>query len=55
MKVLIAGGSGFMGRHLIKSLTADNHQVWALSRKSGRQIDGVQVVGWDGQTTAGWG
>ena len=32
MKVLIAGGSGFMGRHLIKSLIADSHQVWVLSR-----------------------
>ena len=55
MKVLIAGGSGFMGKHLIKSLTADSHQVWVLSRNPNQTIAGVQVVGWDGKTTAGWG
>jgi uncharacterized protein (TIGR01777 family) len=55
MKVLIAGGSGFMGTHLIRSLIADNHQVWVLSRTSNHIIAGAQVVGWDAQTTTGWG
>jgi uncharacterized protein len=55
MKVLIAGGTGFMGKHLINSLAAHNHKIWALSRNPDQKIDGVQVVGWDGQTTAGWG
>lgn len=55
MKVLIAGGSGFMGSHLIESLTADSHQVWVLSRDPNQTIKGAQVVGWDGQTPAGWG
>jgi len=55
MKVLIAGGSGFMGKHLIKSLTADSHQIWVLSRNPNHSIEGAQVVGWDGKTTDGWG
>ena len=55
MKVLIAGGSGFMGRHLIKSLTADSHQVWVLSRNPDQTIKDAQIVGWDGQTPGGWG
>ena len=55
MKVLIAGGSGFMGKHLIESLIADNHQIWVLSRNPDQKIKGVQVVGWDGRTTEGWG
>ena len=49
MKVLIAGGSGFMGRHLIKSLIADSHQVWVLSRKPSNKIHWhAQVIplGW---------
>ena len=54
MKVLIAGGSGFMGKHLIESLTADNHRVWVLSRNPNRKIRGVQVVGWDGKNTGAW-
>jgi uncharacterized protein (TIGR01777 family) len=55
MKVLIAGGTGFMGSHLIESLTADNHQVWVLTRNPSQTIEGTQAVGWDGQTTNGWG
>jgi uncharacterized protein (TIGR01777 family) len=55
MKVLIAGGSGFMGKHLIKSLTADSHKVWVLSRNPSKNIPGVQVVRWDGRTVGDWG
>ncbi|GAB4415883.1 MAG: TIGR01777 family oxidoreductase [Anaerolineales bacterium] len=54
MKVLIAGGSGFIGRHLIRSLIADNHQVWVLSR-SEKGIVGATPIRWDGETTKGWG
>jgi hypothetical protein len=55
MKVLIAGGSGFMGKHLIKSLIADSHQVWVLTRDPSQKIEGAQIVGWDGKTTDSWG
>jgi len=57
MKALIAGGSGFLGTHLSRSLLADGHQVFWLSRGVARQrfVPGVQVVTWDGKTPAGWG
>ena len=54
MKILIAGGSGFLGSHLTKSLTADSHQVWILSR-SQKQIQGATWTHWDGKTIQGWG
>lgn len=54
MKVMIAGGSGFLGRALTKSLLADGHQVYILTRGT-RAIEGAQVVQWDAKTTAGWG
>lgn len=54
MKVLIAGGTGFMGKHLIKSLIADSHQVWVLTRNPNQKIEGVQLVEWDGNTPEGW-
>ena len=54
MKVLIAGGTGFMGMHLIKSLIADNHKVFVLSRNPDKNVEGAQVVKWDGKTTNGW-
>jgi len=55
MKVLIAGGTGFLGKHLINSLAADSHQVWVLSRDPKQTINGAQIVGWDGQTVGDWG
>lgn len=56
MKVLITGGTGFLGAALAKSLLDEGHAVWALSRspQPTHLSDGVQVVPWDGRTTAGW-
>lgn len=51
MNILIAGGSGLLGKALTKSLEADGHKVFILSRKSGA----ANSIQWDGQTTAGWG
>ena len=54
MKVMIAGGSGFLGRALTKSLLADGHQVFILTRGT-QIIEGAQAVQWDAKTTNGWG
>lgn len=52
MKVLIAGGSGFLGTALTKSLEGDEHEVFILTRRNPRKANDIQ---WDGKTTAGWG
>ena len=54
MKVLIAGGSGFLGCALTKSLLSDGHKVFILTRGSS-VIEGAQAVQWDAKTTSGWG
>lgn len=54
MKVLLAGGAGFLGRHLTKSLLADGHQVWVLSRRSSQAISGAHTAVWDGRTQGDW-
>ncbi|NOT04548.1 MAG: TIGR01777 family protein [Anaerolineales bacterium] len=54
MKVLIAGGSGFLGRALTRSFLADGHKVFILSRSSSAP-EGAQAVKWDAKTTQGWG
>lgn len=56
MKVLISGGSGFIGSALTRSLLADGHQVWILTRQPARRHlpAGVQPVHWDGRTSQGW-
>jgi uncharacterized protein (TIGR01777 family) len=52
MKVLIAGGSGFLGKALTNSLKQDNHKVIILTRRTPRTPDQIQ---WDGKTTDRWG
>jgi uncharacterized protein len=51
MNVLIAGGSGFLGTALTKSLERDNHKVFILTRRRSGNPNHIQ---WDGKTTEGW-
>ena len=58
MKVIVAGGSGLIGRALCTELVQDGHTVVVLSRnpqKVKRLEASIQVVQWDGQTAHGWG
>ncbi len=57
MRILMTGGTGMIGTALTKSLLADGHQVWVLTRnpQSAHPPAGVLAVGWDGRTTRGWG
>ena len=57
MRIIVAGGTGFIGTALTKSLLAKGHQVWILTRNphTARLVEGARVVGWDGRTTTGWG
>lgn len=57
MNVLISGGTGLIGSALAKSLLADGHKVWILTRSPERAslpMGGV-AVGWDGRSARGWG
>jgi len=52
MKVLIAGGSGFLGTSLKSSLAKDGHEVFILTRRASKNRNKIQ---WNGRTTEGWG
>ncbi len=54
MNVMIAGGTGFLGNALTKSLLADGHKVFILTRGL-RTPEGSQAIKWDAKTTSGWG
>ena len=58
MKVIIAGGTGLIGRALSESLIHDGHEVIALSRNPERMANfprAAKLEKWDGQTAQGWG
>ncbi len=48
MKIVIAGGTGFLGRPLCTALVADGHEVVVLTRSGHtRTPDGTRSVTWD--------
>ncbi len=57
MKIVIAGGSGSLGRALSADLVASGHEVVVLTRSPGRgegPVEGVREVGWDPADVASW-
>ncbi|WP_320175262.1 TIGR01777 family oxidoreductase [Maridesulfovibrio sp.] len=55
MKVVITGGTGFIGKRLSHELVAKGYQVICLTRSSRpSDISGVRNVVWDGKTSSGW-
>jgi uncharacterized protein len=57
MKMIIAGGTGMIGRALTTELTAGGHTLWVLSRNPRKSSPhtGAHMVQWDSQSAAGWG
>lgn len=58
MRVLIAGGSGLIGRALTAELASHGYEVVILSRtptRVGNLPKGARAVGWDANTAEGWG
>jgi len=51
MNILIAGGSGFLGKALAARLTRNNHRVFILTRQAPGSADQIQ---WDARTSNGW-
>ncbi|TYR80740.1 TIGR01777 family protein [Priestia megaterium] len=53
-KIILAGGSGFLGQSLAAFLIDKGYEVVVLSRQSPAFKDGVQYVQWDGVHLEDW-
>jgi hypothetical protein len=53
-RVIIAGGSGFLGQSLAKVLLGKGCEVVILSRGAHREGSGIRQLHWDGKTLGDW-
>jgi uncharacterized protein (TIGR01777 family) len=53
-KVILAGGSGFLGRLLQREFLRRNFQPIVLTRRPAARTDGVLELPWDGRTPGDW-
>lgn len=54
IKLVIAGGTGFLGQAIIKGLKQHCREIVVLSRQNRPMQDGVHYVQWDGKTAGAW-
>jgi hypothetical protein len=58
MRIIITGGTGFIGKHLAANLAGEGHDVIILTRSphsaQARPVN-VRMVGWDAKSAEGWG
>lgn len=53
-RIILAGGSGFLGRLLARHLVERGNHVTLLTRHAGQHIPGVEEFHWDGKTLGPW-
>jgi len=53
-RIVIAGGSGFIGTALAKEFAGRGYEVIVLTRRSRVRRDGVREVVWDGEHSGDW-
>ena len=53
-RVVIPGGSGYLGKALREHLVARGDEVVVLTRGETREHDGWRTVNWDGRTVGSW-
>lgn len=57
-RIIIAGGTGFLGRAFAQTLSSNEYEVITLTRnpdKIKNLPSGMRAVQWDGRTAQGWG
>lgn len=53
-RIILAGGSGFLGQALVNRLGGRGNEVIVLTRSPRGRADGVKEVSWDGKSLGEW-
>ena len=53
-RIVLAGGSGFLGRSLARKLLKKNYEVVVLTRSPEERQDGIAETGWNGKSLGDW-
>lgn len=54
MRIIVAGGRGWLGSHLCRALSAEKHDVVVLTRQHAPAAKPLRFVWWDGRTPGKW-
>ncbi len=54
MRVIVSGGTGFLGRALVPSLVERGNDVVVLSRRAGQKKNGVEQIAWTPEAAGDW-
>jgi len=59
MRIIIAGGTGLIGKALARQLKQEKHEVFILSRNPNKSqqfsTQAIKLIKWNGLNTEGWG
>lgn len=53
-KIIISGGTGFLGKNLVQFFKSNQHEVIVLGRGRSTEKDGIRYVQWDGKNQGSW-
>lgn len=54
MKIVIAGGTGFLGKELVQHFLDQKKEIVVLTRGESRVVNNIQFVHWDAKTFGKW-
>ncbi len=54
MKIVLAGGTGFLGKELVHFFGTDENEIFILTRGKSHKKEGVNYINWDGTTIGNW-